>query len=62
VATNFKLQVGYNMVTFISEVEKSLVNRETDKIIAMLKKSGSQPDRDTIYDEVVCHYLPKERW
>jgi hypothetical protein len=50
------------MVTFISEVEKSLVNRETDKIIAMLKKSGSQPDRDTIYDEVVCHYLPKERW
>ena len=50
------------MVTFISETEESLVNQETDKIITMLKKSGSKPDRDTIYNEVICHYLPKERW
>lgn len=50
------------MVTFISEIEESFIDSETDKIIAMLKKSGSQPDRDTIYGEVVCHYLPKERW
>ena len=50
------------MAIFISETEKSFINSETDKIITMLKKSGSKPDRNAIYNEVVCHYLPKERW
>jgi hypothetical protein len=50
------------MVTFISETEESFIDSETNKIIVMLKKCGSNPDRATIYNEVVCHHLPKERW
>ena len=50
------------MVTFISEIEESFVNSETDKIIAMLEKCGSNPDRAVIYKEVVCHHLPECRW
>lgn len=50
------------MPTFISESEESHINNATDEIVAALAESGSQPDRDKIYNEVVCHYIPKARW
>ena len=50
------------MVQFLSEAEESLINSETDKIVAMLQKCGSTPDRDMVYNEVICYHLPKDRW